>query len=85
MLIFDHPDRAFLRSPGNAEKYLVRLGKAIGLPFDQPCGFQFPQGTGDTGNTALKIFRQPCQRIEHICPVLRIHPAVLLRKGHAVQ
>ena len=57
LLILGHLDCAFLRSPGNAEKYLVWLGKAIGPPFDQPCGFQFPQGTGDTGNAALKIFR----------------------------
>ena len=85
LLIFDHLDCAFLRSLGNTEKYLIGLGKAIGPPFDQPCSFQFPQSAGDTGNAALKIFRQPCQRIEHICPALCIHPAVLLRKGHAVQ
>ena len=54
--------------------YIIKVGR-----------FQFPQSAGDTGNAALKIFRQPCQRIEHICPALHIHPAVLLRKGHTVQ
>ena len=78
-------DKAFYSQLVKMEEHLVWLGKAIGPPFDQPCGFQFPQSTGDTGNAALQICRQPCQRIEHICPALCIHPAVLLGKGHAVQ